>query len=283
VSGAVPSDPIRDTTRLERSREPEPDLQTAPGTPAFTHAELPYNHDMTSDVRRAAEGLANDFRAIVANRLKAVVVFGPHAADDHGASKDDQVRTLVVVEAPGFGDLDACARRMAAWARRGLATPLVIASDEFARSLDAFPIEFGAILAHHHVVAGVSPFDGLSVRTDDLRRACEVQARSHLLHLREGYLETGGDPAAIHALVARSAAPLRALLVNVARIDGVPVTVPGALAAFAERTIGGGTALRDVLGMTSSQVSADAARLYPSYLDAVERLAAYVDRWSASA
>jgi len=237
---------------------------------------------MTSDVRRAAEGLADDFRAIVAKRLQAVVVFGPHAADDEGASKDDPIRTLVVVQALGFADLDACARRMAAWARRGLATPLVIASDEFARSLDAFPIEFGAILAHHTVVAGVSPFEGLAVRTDDLRRACEVQARSHLLHLREGYLETGGDPAAIHSLVARSAAPLMALLVNVARIDGVPATTPGALAAYAERTVGGATTLGDVLGMANTQLAADAARLYPSYLDAVERLAAYVDRWGAS-
>ena len=32
----------------------------------------------------------------------------------------------------------------------------------------------------------------LTVDPADLRRACEVQARSHLLHLREGYLETRG-------------------------------------------------------------------------------------------
>ena len=56
-------------------------------------------------------------------------------------------------------------------------------------SLDAFPLEFGAILADHAVVSGASPFDGLTVDAADLRRACEVQARSHLLHLREGYIE----------------------------------------------------------------------------------------------
>jgi hypothetical protein len=230
-----------------------------------------------------AEGLASDFRTIVADRLRALVVFGAHAADDHDETSDDPVRTLVVVEGLGFSDLEACARRMAAWTRHGLATPLVIARDEFARSLDAFPIEFGAILARHAVVTGVSPFDGLVVKTDDLRRACEVQARSHLLHLREGYLETGGNPSAIHALVARSAAPLMALLVNVARIDGVAAQTPGALAAYAERALGGASALGDVLGLADGRVPAgDAARLYPAYLEAVERLAAYVDRWSTA-
>jgi hypothetical protein len=238
---------------------------------------------MTPDVRRIAEGLASDFRTIVADRLRAVVVFGVHATDDHGPTNDEPVRTLVVVEGLGFSDLDAFARRVAAWARHGLATPLVIARDEFARSLDAFPIEFGAILARHAVVTGVNPFDGLAVKTDDLRRACEVQARSHLLHLREGYLETGGEPSAIHALVARSAAPLMALLVNVARIDGVTGHTSGALAAYAERAIGRASALGDVLGLADGRVPAgDSARLYPAYLDAVERLAAYVDRWSTA-
>jgi hypothetical protein len=238
---------------------------------------------MTPDVRRIAEGLASDLGAIVAGRLRALVVFGPHANGERDATRDEPVQTLVVIEGLGFTDLEACARRMAAWGRHGLAAPLIIGHDEFARSLDAFPIEFGAIISRHAMVTGVSPFDGLSVRIDDLRRACEVQARSHQLHLREGYLEAGGNPAAIHDLVARSAAPLMALLVNLARVDGVTATTPGALAAFAERAIGRAAALGDVLAMAGAAgPPADSARLYPAYLDAVERLVAYVDRWSAA-
>ena len=92
---------------------------------------------------------------------------------------------------------------MAAWHDAGLATPLLLAAHEFGRSLDAFPLEFGAILADHVVVAGSDPFDGLRVDAADLRRACEVQARSHLLHLREGYLETRGRGDALADLIVR--------------------------------------------------------------------------------
>jgi hypothetical protein len=237
---------------------------------------------MTPDVRRLAERLAADLRAIVASRLRAVVVFGSHADNAHARATPEQpVRTLVLVDNLGFADLEGCARRAGAWARETLATPLVIASDEFARSLDAFPIEFGTIIASHTVVAGTDPFVGLQVATGDLRRACEVQARAHLLHLREGYIEAGGNPSAIHELVGSSAAPLRTLLLNLARIDGIAARTPGELAAYAERTIGRTSALGDVLAIAGDVQATDAARLYPSYLDAVQRLVGYVDRWSA--
>jgi len=226
----------------------------------------------------AVTALDRDLRDIFGDRLRSVVAY---------ATVDRLPNTpqppLVVVAALTPADLRACAGRVAVWHDSGLATPLMLESPEFARSLDAFPFEFGAIIARHAVAAGLSPFEGLSVSLEDLRRACEVQARSHLLHLREGYLEAGGDPAAIHELVARSAPPLMALLTNLARIDGASAESPGALAAFAERAIGPAPALGEVLGLAGRRSPAvDAARTYPAYLDAAERLVAYVDRWSAS-
>src|SRR6185436_9820711 len=107
----------------------------------------------------------------------------------------------------------------AGWQDAGLNTPLLVAEEEFGRSLDAFPFEFGGILADHVLVSGVDPFQGLRVDPADLRRACEVQARSHLLHLREGYLETQGRSDAIAELLSRSAAPLAALVKSVARLQ----------------------------------------------------------------
>ena len=235
---------------------------------------------MTPDARRLAEQLARDLRGIFQDRLRALVVFGGHASGSPGAG--DPVHTLALVEALEFSDLDACARHGGAWRRRGLAAPVLLPADEFARSLDAFPIEFGAIIAHHAPAYGSDPFEGLAVHAEDLRRACEVQVRSHLLHLREGYIETGGEPAGIERLVRNSAAPLLTLLTNLAALEG-----PGAreLGPFVERAAGDAApALRDVLALAYDQLpTTDAARLFPAYLAATERLAAYVDRWSRRA
>lgn len=177
--------------------------------------------------------------------------------------------TLAVVDRVLPDDLGACAARVAAWHEQGLDTPLILGAQEFTRSLDAFPFEFGAILADHAIVVGASPFDGLRVDPGDLRRACEVQARSHLLHLREGFLETGGRRDAVAELVQRSAGPLAALLNNIARLPG----------AHAPEDV-----LREVVNTCGAgAIGPDAARrLLPAYLAALERLTSDIDRWSVS-
>src|SRR5262245_55782585 len=96
---------------------------------------------------------------------------------------------MALVESlPGQG-LRGCAARIAAWHDHGLATPLLQPVGELGRSLDAFPLEFSAIISDHVLVAGADPFTADAIDSADIRRACEVQARSHLLHLREGFLE----------------------------------------------------------------------------------------------
>jgi hypothetical protein len=239
-----------------------------------------YNSCMTSRARDLAARLAADLRAVTASRLRAVLVYGAHV-HQHAAG-DAPVHTLAVVRDLGFADLEALARLDRTWRRAGLATPFIVDEAEFERSFDAFPIEFGAILEHHEILEGDDPFAGRAIDPADVRRACEVQVRSHLLHLREGYLETGGDPAAIHALVASSAAPLQALLTPLARLDGGGVRTPEALAEVAARWTGApAPVFAEVLALASTTAqSVDAARLFPAYLDAVERLAAFVDGWA---
>jgi hypothetical protein len=98
-----------------------------------------------------------------------------------------------------------------------------------------------------------------------MRRACEIQARSHLLHLREGYIETQGRSDALAELIARSAAPLSALLRSVTRLKGISAA-DGVLA--------------QVAGLNGKELSPEAARrLFPDYLSAVEYLTSEIDQW----
>jgi hypothetical protein len=208
----------------------------------------------------AATLIDRDLREIFGDRLRSVVVY---AITDR--IPDTPQPTLVIVEALTPADLRACASLVAKWHDAGLATPLILEASEFARSLDAFPFEFGAILADHVIVSGANPFEGLHVDPADMRRACELQARSHLLHLREGYIETQGRSDALAALIARSAAPLSALLRSVARLKGA-------------RAADG--VLVEVAALNGKELSSDAARrLFPEYLSAVEHLTNEIDRW----
>lgn len=238
---------------------------------------------MREDVRRRADRLAGDLRSVFAERLRALVLYGTHASREAHGKGEEPVETMALVERLDLADLDACARLHGSWQRGGLATPLVLSVADFERSLDAFPLELGAIMTRHEVIVGSDPFVGLAVRADDFRRACEVQARSHVLHLREGFIEAGGDPAAIARLVARSAGALRALLANIAALDGQTADDIGALAHGAARLTGAPAGiLGEVLALATGTPAADAARLFPAYLAAMEQLVGAIDRRSGA-
>ena len=241
---------------------------------------------------KSLAALERDLRDIFSARLQSVVHYGTRArhapSGAHGGGHDAHapepaVHTLAIVDTLTADDLRACGARVATWHQAGLATPLLLAAHELGRSLDVFPLEFGAIAADHAVVAGRNPFTGLHVDPADVRRACEVQARSHLLHLREGYLETAGRADALAVLIVDSAPAFAALLESIARLEGVDQD-SSAVSRHAERKLNvPGGIVSDVLRLArvTEISSAEAERIFPSYLDAVERLVKFVDGWRA--
>jgi hypothetical protein len=232
--------------------------------------------------KAACQHLLDDLRACFGHRLAALVAYGPGVfhVPAHRSGRVP-LNTLALVDAVGLADLESMARHAERWDRSGLAMPLVLGRDEFSRSLDAFPVEFGNIIAHHVVLAGDDPFEDLAVRKADLRRTCEALAKSHLIHLREAYLETRGRPADLATVIRDSARPLAAFLGALAVLVGEDVEGPAPLADLAERLAGvPGAVVRHVLESIYAQTLSndEARRLYPDYLTAVERLVTYVDR-----
>jgi hypothetical protein len=157
-----------------------------------------------------------------------------------------------------------------------------VPDEEFRRSLDAFPLEYGEIIRAHARILGDDPFAGVSIARDDLRRACETQIKSHLLHLREGFIEAGGRPTAVAGLVTASAPAFASLLRNVACLNGVSTadrmdaTREGARAA---RVPDGIVSELLALEQPATIPTGDPARLFPEYLAAVEHLARVIDTW----
>lgn len=228
--------------------------------------------------RAALDALAADLRRIFGNRLTSVCAYGLAAA------REDGIHSIALVDRLGFDDLAACAPLAARWDLNGLAVPLILERDEFARTLDVFPLEYDAIIADHLHIHGEDPFEGLSVAEPDLRRACELQAKSHLIHLREGFLETGGEARAVGRLIGASSEGFNRLLVSlVALVASGPAGIaPDDLPAAAEHHLGVDASLtREVLGAAGAGPStiADPTALLARYIGAVERLWEFVDAW----
>ena len=230
--------------------------------------------------RQGAAGLVADLTHIFAARLRSVVAYGAALDGD----EESPLTCLALVESLGTSDLEACARMAPHWERRQLATPLILPDEEFRRSLDAFPLEYGEILRAHERLFGADPFAGVSISREDLRRACETQIKSHLLHLREGFIEAGGRPQAIAELVTTSAPAFAALLRTVARLDGGTATDRAGATRDGARAAGlTDGVVSDLIALERRPAipTTDAARLFPEYLAAVEQLARAVDRWRA--
>jgi len=227
-----------------------------------------------ADASSPLQTLERDLREIFGGRLQSLVHYGArahHAAREHrqhhhAHHEPALVHTLVVVDRLSADDLGACARHITSWHEAELATPLMLPASELDRSLDVFPFEFSAIIADHVVVAGRNPFERLRVEPADLRWACEVQARSHLLHLREGYVEARGRDDALAVLIVRSAPAWASLLENMARLENKP-------AAQDEVT--------KLVGVKEIS-NEEAVRMFPAYLESAERLTKEVDAWGAS-
>jgi hypothetical protein len=238
---------------------------------------------MSSQSRPAADRIVTALRGIFGQRLRSVVAYGPHVENGDG-NFAEPFSCLALVSSLTIADLEASAARTHDWTRHQIATPLLLVEDEFRRSVDAFPLEYAEILRAHQVLFGSNPFEGLAIDRGDLRRACETQIKSHLVHLREAYIEAAGTPRAVADLVTASAPAFSALLRNLARLNGssdadrAAATREGARAA--ELPDGVVTSIL-ALERPSGVKAVDAARLFPEYLAAVEQLARYVDSWRA--
>lgn len=230
--------------------------------------------------QRAIDALARDLDQVFGPRLRSLVVYPGHHADG-------SVHSLALVDGLGFRDLAACMPFTESWHHRGAAVPLMLDGDELSRTIDVFPLEYAGIVADYTVVRGADPFRGIAIDVADLRRACEAQAKSHLIHLRESFLETHAETLRVTRVITASAAPLRTLLINIARLPdgGTPAPSPitdDALAAMAEQRMGvPRSVVRDVLATSSHGASSvtDPSHLLAAYIDAAKKIWAYVDRW----
>jgi len=163
------------------------------------------------------EQLAAQLSAAYGDGLRAVAVYGSAARGDR-LTKTTNLNVLVVVDAIGMEHLQRESAVAAAWKEAGHPPPLTLTLQEWRSSADVFPMEYADILAHHKLVRGTLPLDGITVNRRDLRLQLEHESMSKLLRLRHAVMSAGGDERAQRALLEGSISSFMTLLRAVARL-----------------------------------------------------------------
>ena len=109
------------------------------------------------------------------------------------------------------------------WSKEQIVAPLFLTEKELPVSAGVFPLEFLEIQEQHRVLAGRDPFIGFHVKTDRLREAVVQGLMSHLLRLRQRYVEGNGGEAATAILLPLSITSTIPLLRGIQRLLGRPV------------------------------------------------------------
>lgn len=173
--------------------------------------------------------LVTQLKAAFGSDLSSVVLYGSAAGGDHNPKRSDQ-NVLVVVKQIPMSAAKAIAATARAWGDAGNPPPMVFTEREWRSSSDVFPMEYADILERNRVLHGASPFDGISVRKEDLRLQLENEAMGKLLHLRRAFLANAADDKKLLEMLGGTLSAIMVIFRAVCRLHGeVPAPDNGRL------------------------------------------------------
>ena len=171
------------------------------------------------------------------------------------------------------------------WSKEQIMVPLFLTEEELHMSAAVFPLEFLEIQEQHRVLGGRDPFIGFHVKTDRLRDAVVQGFASHLVRLRQRYVEGGGGDEATTILLPLSITSILPLLRGVQRLLGRPPLAhsDAVISDVAEQLKLDLQGLLDVWLLKRGQISPgphEVPRLFDRYLEGVTRLTRTVEQLS---
>lgn len=212
--------------------------------------------------------------------LSAVVLYGSAVGRTDPERGSDR-NILVVVKALRPAALRVAAAATAAWQKMGNPAPLILTEAEWRSSRDVFAMEHADIGARHEVLAGTFPMVS-APSADDLRRQLEFEAMGALIHLRQGILACGSDPALELKLLAASKGTVLVLFRALLRVHGeaVPIEPERVVDTVAARVGFDPAPFRAVVEHvrgTKAIGKQEADAVLTAYHDGLKRVVAHVD------
>ena len=154
--------------------------------------------------------LLQKLKAVAADNLKAVILYGSAATEEFHAKHSD-LNILCLVGQSDAAHLEALHGPVDWWIRRGQRPPLVFTLDELRRSADVFAIELLDMKSRHRVLYGENVLAGIEVPLHYHSIQVERELRTGWLRLRQAILSAPKKPKVYLELMASSFSAFAAL------------------------------------------------------------------------
>ena len=235
-----------------------------------------------ADKIQQAEKVAAKIATDLGENLKSMMLFGTAIRGGY-APAHQEVNILVMVEDASTKAIGPIEKSIAAWVKKGNATPLIFERLEWEGSTDVFPIEIEDMREAQKLIAGTDPFEGIVTNRDDLRQELEREVRGKLLQLRAQYAAFAPNGRALTRLITDSAPTFFVLMRALVRLEGQPPEAKPAklveqAASIADLDV-------DAFGWVVDKIAGDKVKSLRSddpiaarYVDEIQKLTHYVDR-----
>jgi len=232
---------------------------------------------LPNETQKRLQAYVKEVRGVFGGQLEGMLLYGSAVRGEFLPGRSN-LNILLLVSSYDSAALKQYSALHRRWSKEQIVVPLFLTEEELQLSAAVFPLEFLEIQEQHRVLSGRDPFIGFHVKTDRMREAVVQGLTSHVLRLRQRYVEgDGGDDATIMLLplAITSTVPL---LRGVQRLLGRPALSysDAVIADVAEQLKLDLQGLLDALLLKRGQISPgprEVPRLFDRYLQAATQLA----------
>jgi hypothetical protein len=176
---------------------------------------------LPDDTQKLLQTYVKEVKGVFGEQLEGMLLYGSAVRGEFLPGRSN-LNILLLVSSYDSAVLKKYSALHRRWSKEQIVVPLFLTEEELRTSAAVFPLEFLEIQEQHRVLGGRDPFIGFHVKTDRLRETVVQGLMSHLLHLRQRYVEGGGSDDATTILVPLSITSILPLLRGVQRLLGRP-------------------------------------------------------------
>ncbi len=227
--------------------------------------------------------ITEEYKGLFDKEIVSIILYGSGAGPDYRPGRSD-INFLIVLGEEGITSLDRAFKTVERWRKRRVAVPLFVTEEYVARSLDVFPVEYLGMQRRHILVHGKDVLADLVFEPRHIRLQCEREIKGKLLHLREGFLRTGGKESGLKELISVSLPAFWAIFEGLLFLKGEDV--PGGRAELVRSACASmdldAALFQELLGVRGETIRPGKERLmdlFRAYMEEIRKLARTVDAW----